>query len=291
MAGNGEGKGDGNPVKLDMGGAWNDAMALLSANFGVIATVVGLFYFLPQFAVALLAPEMSQTATTDLPPDASPEMVMEALNATFQEAYADNWPYLLLTVIFGYVGALAVLALLRRGGNPTVGEALKAGIFGAPSYFATQVLFAIGAGLAIGLPVALVAAFAPVAAAVLAFLLVVVLVYAAFKLILIPAVIGIEGALNPIAIIARSWRLTKGNTLRLFVFLLLLFIVITIITVIVSLVFGLVFAAMGDEVARIGSGFVGALANAATGAIYLTVLAAIHRQLSGGGSEVAETFE
>jgi hypothetical protein len=281
----------GNPNKLDMGRAWNEAMALLSANFGVIATVVGLFYFLPQFAVTLLAPEMATSGTTDIPADASPEVVMEALNAAFQEAYSDSWPYILLTVICGYVGALSVLALLQRGGNPTVGEALKAGVIGAPSYLATQILFAIGAGLAIVLPVVLVSAFAPIVAVVLALLLVVALIYAAFKLILIPAVIGIEGTLNPFSIIARSWRLTKGNTLRIFVFLFLLFIVITIITVIVTLVFTLVFTAMGEEVARIGTGFVGALANAVTGGIFLVVLAAIHRQLSGGGEEAARTFE
>ena len=281
----------GNPIKLDMGRAWNEAMALLSANFGVIATVVGLFYFLPQFAVTLLAPEMATNSTADIPSDASPDVVIEALNTAFQEAYSESWPYILLTVVFGYVGALSVLALLQRGGNPTVGEALKAGVIGAPSYFATQILFAICAGLAIVLPVALVLAISPAVAAVLALVLVVALIYAAFKLILIPAVIGIEGALNPFAIIARSWRLTKGNTLRIFVFLFLLFIVITIVTVIVTLVLTLVFAAMGDEVARIGSGFVGALANAATGAIFLTVLAAIHRQLSGGGEEAARTFE
>ncbi|KPP88937.1 hypothetical protein SAMN04515621_2789 [Erythrobacter sp. HL-111] len=274
-----------------MGKAWNDAMALLSANFGVIATVVGLFYFLPQFAVAILAPGTMEQGEVDLPDDATPEMVIEAMSAAFQEAYTENWPFLLLTVLLGYVGALAVLALLRRGGNPTVGEALRAGAIGTPSYFATQILFAIGAGLVFGLPVALVAAVAPIGAAFLALLLLVVLVYAAFKLILVPAVIGIESELNPFAVIARSWRLTKGNTLRIFVFLVLLFIVITLITVIVTLVFTLVFSAMGDEVERIGNGFVGALANAATGAIFLTVLAAIHRQLSGDGERVAETFE
>jgi hypothetical protein len=274
-----------------MGKAWNDATALLSANFGVIATVVGLFYFLPQFAVSILAPEIEQAGAADLPDDASPEMVMEALTAGIQEAYAQNWPFLLLTILLGYVGAVAVLALLRRGGNPTVGEALKAGLIGAPSYFATQVLFAIAAGLFIGLPVALVAAFAPIGAVFLALLLLVVLVYAAFKLILVPAVIGIEGDLNPFAVIARSWRLTKGNTLRIFVFLILLFIVITIVTVIVTLVVGLVFSAVGGDVERIGGGFVGALANAVTGAIFLTVLAAIHRQLSGAGEEAARTFE
>jgi len=277
--------------KLDLGKAWNDAMALLSANFGVIATVVGLFYFLPQFAVAILAPGTMEQGEVDLPDDATPEMVIEAMSAAFQEAYTENWPFLLLTVLLGYVGALAVLALLRRGGNPTVGEALRAGAIGTPSYFATQILFAIGAGLVFGLPVALVAAVAPIGAAFLALLLLVVLVYAAFKLILVPAVIGIESELNPFAVIARSWRLTKGNTLRIFVFLVLLFIVITLITVIVTLVFTLVFSAMGDEVERIGNGFVGALANAATGAIFLTVLAAIHRQLSGDGERVAETFE
>ncbi|NBC87978.1 MAG: hypothetical protein GVX90_00490, partial [Alphaproteobacteria bacterium] len=165
------------------------------------------------------------------------------------------------------------------------------GVTGAPSYFATQVLFAIAAGLVIGLPVALVAALAPIAAVLLGLLLLVVLLYAAFKLLLIPAIIGIEGAFNPLAIIARSWRLTKGNTLRIFVFLVLLFLVITIITIIVTLILGLVFAAMGDDIARIGNGFVGALANAATGAIYLTVLASIHRQLTGGGEDVVRTFE
>ena len=181
--GNDGSNGGGNPIKLDMGNAWNEAMALLSANFGVIATVVGLFYFLPQFAVALLFPESNAAASPDLPADASPEMVMEALNQTFQQAYADNWAFLLLTVILGYVGALAVLALLRRDGNPTVGDALKAGVTGAPSYFATQVLFAIAAGLVIGLPVALVAALAPIAAVLLGLLLLVVLLYAAFKLL------------------------------------------------------------------------------------------------------------
>ena len=79
--------------------------------------------------------------------------------------------------------------------------------------------------------------------------------------------------------------------MRIFVFLVLLFLVITIITIIVTLILGLVFAAMGDDIARIGNGFVGALANAATGAIYLTVLASIHRQLTGGGEDVVRTFE
>ncbi|QIQ86986.1 hypothetical protein [Erythrobacter sp.] len=283
--------GAGQPMKLDMGRAWNDAMGLLSANFAVIATVLGLFYFLPQFAIALFAPDASATAAPDLPPDASPEMVMEALNETFSAAYADIWPYILLTAVLGYVGALAVLALLRREGNPTVGEALKAGIIGTPSYFATQLLFGLGAGLFIVLPVALVGAIAPIAAVLVGLLLVVVLVYAAFKLLLVPAVIGIEGDLNPFAVMARSWRLTKGNTLRIFTFVVLLFVVLIIVTIIVSLVAGLIFAAMGDEAVRIGGGFISALTNAAVGAIYLTVIAAIHRQLSGDRERVIETFE
>jgi len=279
-------------MKLDMGKAWSDAMELLSANFGMIATIVGLFYFLPQFALALLLPGTADPAGGDIPADASPDAAMEAMMAAMQQQYAQNWPFLLLIVLLGYVGAIAVLALLSDRGNPTVGEALKAGIMGTPSYFATQVLFVLAMSLVIGVPLGLVAAFTPTVVAVLVgFALFAFAIYAAFKLLMAPAIIAIEGVLNPVTAMVRSWKMTRGSTLRLFVFLVLLFLTIAIISLIIALVAGLVFSAMGDTVARIGTALVSSITNAAVGGLYLTVLAAIHRQLSGDSGRLARTFE
>src|SRR3546814_10348254 len=62
--------------------------------------------------------------------------------------------------------------------------------------------------------------------------------------------------LNPVAILARSWRLTKGNSLRLAVFYVLLIIAIGVVAILVTLVSGLVFAALGGEAETIGNGVV-----------------------------------
>jgi hypothetical protein len=279
-------------VKLDMGKAWSEGTALLSANFGLVATVVGLFYFLPTFAIAILFPDIANPAMPEPAPGSDPTAAFETMLAALQEQYARSWPFFLFTVIAQYIGALSVLALFTERRNPTVGEALGAGFRGAPTYFATQILL----GLALGLVAVLLGAAAffisPFLGAVVIFLLVILAAYASIKLILVPAIIAMEGELNPITVMRRSWSMTKRNSLLIFLFLVVLTLTIGLLALVVGLVFGLVFAAFGEPVASIGAGFVDAVVNAVIGAIFLAVLAGIYRQLSGGGSkdEVA-TFE
>lgn len=281
-------------AKLDMGKAWTQTTALIGANKDTLSALAGLFFFLPSFGAALFLPE----TTTTIPAggqrqSGDPQVAMQQALDQISALYADNWPVLLAVSIAGFIGSMSLLALLSDRGHPTVGEALGKGIRSIPAYIAAQLLSALAAGLALGLPFGVVTAFAPPpVAAVVALLLIVAIAYAAIKFSLIAPVIAIDGERNPMAAIARSWRLTKGNSLRIFAFFVLLFVVIVIIGVLVQGILTLLLSAAGGEVARIGIAAVSALVNAMITVIFLVVLAAIHRQLAGAAPErLSETFE
>jgi membrane-anchored glycerophosphoryl diester phosphodiesterase (GDPDase) len=174
-----------------------------------------------------------------------------------------------------------------------VGEALGKGIRAIPSYIAAQILSALAAGLVIGLPLGLLSALAPPAVVAFAALALVVLaIYLVIKFSLIAPVIAIDEVRNPFTAIGRSWQLTKGNSARILVFMFLLFVVVVIIGALVQGILTLILSAVGGEVARIGTGVVGALVNTVMSVILFVVLAAIHRQLGGATPErLAETFE
>lgn len=279
--------------KLDMGKAWTQTTALIGANKDTISAIAGLFIFLPSFAAALFVPEIANPPQPAPQPGADPQVAMQAALDQLTAMYADNWVLFLAITIAGFVGSMSLLALLTDRGNPTVGEALGKGLKSIPSYIAAQILSGLAAGLVIGLPLGLVGAFAPPAVTVLVGLLLVVLaIYLVVKFSLIAPVIAIDEVRNPFTAIARSWQLTKGNSLRIFAFLVLLFVVIVIIGALVQGVLTLILSAFGGAVASIGTGIVGALVNAVVTVIFLVVIAAVHRQLAGASPErLAETFE
>lgn len=281
-------------TKLDMGVAWTTATGLIGANKDTISAIAGLFFFLPSLAAALFLPEETRTATIGpAGGNQDPAVAMQAALDQITALYADNWPVLLAVSIAGFIGSLSLLALLSDRGHPTVGEALRTGIKAIPSYIAAQLLSALAAGLVIGVPLGLLAAIAPppvVAFAVLALMIVAVYVFVKFSLI--SPVIAIEELRNPLSAIARSWRLTKGNSLRIFAFFVLLFITVVIIGALVQGILTLILSAIGGAVATIGTGLVSAAVNTVMSVIFLVVLAAIHRQLAGATPErLAETFE
>ncbi len=207
--------------------------------------------------------------------------------------YADNWPVLLAISIAGFIGSLSLLALLTDKGRPTVGEALGQGIRSIPTYIAAQIISALAAGVVVGLPLGLMAALAPPAVTATAGLaLIVLVIYLFVKFSLIAPVIAIDQERNPIAAMTRSWRLTKGNSVRIFAFIVLLFAVIVIIGALVQGVLTLILSAIGGQVEAIGVALVSALVNTVMTVIFLVVIASIHRQLSGGTPEkIAEAFE
>lgn len=278
-------------TKLDMGKAWTQATALIGANKDTVGALAGLFFFLPALAAALFIPEA--TAIVPAGGNQDPQMAMQEAVDQMTALYADNWPVLLAVSIAGFVGSLSLLALLTDRGNPTVGEALGTGMRSVLSYIAAQLLSAVAAGMAVGLPLGLLAAFAPPAMVAVAMLaLIVVAIYMLVKFSLIAPVIAIDGVRNPVTAITRSWQLTKGNSLRVFAFFMLLFVTVVIIGALVQGILTLVLSAIGGTIASVGTAIVSAGVNTVMSVILLIVLAAIHRQLGGAAPErLAEAFE
>jgi hypothetical protein len=279
--------------KLDMGAAWSGATALIAQNKDTVGAIAGLFFFLPYLTVGLLAPDLADPEPVEVAPGASPDAAMQAVMEQFSQTYADNWPLFLIATVVQFIGSLALLALLSNRDRPSVGEAIKRGFGAAPSYFAAQLLTALLAGVIIGVPLGIsVAVGAGMVTAVLLPLLLLVAIYIFVKFALLAPVMAIEGLRNPIAAMQRSWRLTKGNSFRIVLFLALLFLTIGIIAILFSLVMGLVFALFDETAATIGNALVSSLVNTLFAVVGLLVLASVHQQLAGpSGEQLAATFE
>jgi len=277
--------------KLDMGRAWTQATGLMGSNRDTISAIAGLFFFLPALASALLLPGLSNPPQPA--PGADPETAFRVMADQIAATYAANWPLILTLGVVQLIGSMSLFALLTDRGNPTVGEALRTGARSLPSYLAAQIVTVLGGSLAIGIPIGVLSAFGGAGVAVLALLIAAVLiVYVMVKLSLTAPVIAIEGQLNPLAALARSWQLTKGNSLVIFFFILLLAVVLGVIALIVAGLLGLVFSAMGGTVALIGTGVVDAATNALFTTVFLAVTVAIYRQLAGAAPErEAEVFD
>jgi membrane-anchored glycerophosphoryl diester phosphodiesterase (GDPDase) len=278
--------------KLDMGLAWTQATGWIGSNRDTIGAIAGLFFFLPALALALFAPELVSPQPA-APAGADPEVAMQAMMNQITQAYTDNWLIFAVITIVQFLGSLALLALLTDRGRPTVREALMIGLASMLPYLAAQMMSTLGIALMIGIPLGLIAAAgSPVAAVLAGFVLVLIGLYVFVKFTLTAPVMAIEGERNPVKALMRSWRLTKGNSFRIALFLLLLFFTIGIIAALVTGVLGLALSALGTQIATIGNGVVSAIVNSGLGVLFLLVIGAVHRQLAGQSPEgLAATFE
>lgn len=273
-----------------MSDAWRDATSMMSGNREVLLIVAGLFFFLPSLIVNFVTGDNQNVAV------ATPEQAEAAVAAT----YAQWWWLLGLISLVGVVGSLSLLALLRDHDRPTVGEAIGAGLAGLLPAVGTYLLMTLGAILILVLSFAVlgpmfgvdsasptVAQLVPIAT--ITFLL---MIYPLVKFSLATPVIAIDKVRNPFAILARSWRLTKGNSFRLFLFYCLLFVVYLVIAMVVSMIVGVFNIAAGPGAGLIVSSLIFGALSAASSVVTVAVIAAAHRQLAGpSAAAVGQTFE
>jgi len=276
-------------MKFDMGRAWSDAMALLKGNRDVVLIVAAVFFFLPYLALMLLLPDFA--ASLAAPPASDPSDPTAGLRE-MTRIYSEIWWALLLLIVIQAVGMLGLLALLTDRGRPTVAEALKTGAICLIPYLLAQILISILCVCIVLVPVIGATLGGVAAGLLLGIVALVAFAYLMTKLSLTSPVIAIERVLNPIAALQRSWQLTKGNSVRLFLFYVLLVVALLVLSIVVGLVVALVGVVGGEEGGLIVMGVLNGLFNMAFVVIFLAVLAAVHRQLAGPSAEsIGETFE
>ena len=270
-------------TKLDSNTAWKEASGIVAANRDVLFALGGVFLIIPSLALAVILGE----------PEVQPGDKPDQMFAAMSDFYARGWWLILLSTLVQVVGILAILTLMRDRTRPTVAEAIRAGATGALSYLAAQLLLGLGFGLVGGVLIGIGGAISPAFAGVVVILLFCALIYVGVRSSLAAPLVAVEGMRNPLAILHRSWQLTRGNFWRIFGFLLLLFVLFLVVVAILMLIVGVILAiATSGETQRVLAAVVSGTLTA-IGVIYLIgVIAAIHRQLAGPhAADLATTFE
>jgi len=273
-------------MRFDSNSAWREASLSVSANREVLAAVAGVFFLLPGLVSIIFLSDFQADLLANLSNRAGAEKMLEGMSGPMIG-------FGLISFALQSVGYLALLALLTDKTRPTVGEALRLAIRALPTVLGATLLFFAGYMSAVLVLAVLGAGLAKasglgaiVALAVLA--LIAGVVYAAIRFLLILPVVVIERVFNPVTALARSWRLTKGNSLRLFAFFLLLTIVYFVIIMVVTMIvmaLAVAIAGQGKLSMLIGGVFSGVV-GAAASVLLTAILAAIHRQLAGPSPDV-----
>ena len=177
-------------MKRSLVGTLGHAWRMAQGDRVILASIAGLFLFLPLFALNLLVPAMPALAVSEGMSEAQQRLLAEVI-ANWVLAYG-HWYG--LAGLLAQFGQLAVLTLYLEGGRPTVGEALQRAV--------RRFLVFLVASVIVGVPLTL------------GMWLVVLLIPALFlagRLMLTGPVVAAERPIGPLAAIARSWRLSRGH--------------------------------------------------------------------------------
>jgi hypothetical protein len=291
-------------MRFDSTRAWNEATGWIRANLNVLTPLAGIFLLIPALGMNWFTTDLQlamQQATAAVTPG---EMPTEVLGLT-----AKLVGIALAMGIFQSIGTMAMLALYSDQARPTVGEALALALRCLPTSIGAMLVLLV-AGMIAGIPVLLVIGLVaallgtlagPVVVALVPLLFIAVILVVVVRFIVLSPAIVIDGNMNPIAAIARSWNLTKGNTLPLAFFLFLLTVAYLVIFFAAQALIGLALGVgmMSDAVqlanagtgAQIAIGLVLGALGALASLIWTGLTGAIHSQLSGTGSgKLSDTF-
>jgi membrane-anchored glycerophosphoryl diester phosphodiesterase (GDPDase) len=283
-------------MKFDGNRAWNDAVRAVSANREVLLVLAGVFFFLPGLAAALfLAGYQTEMADSVAAMMATPKNA--AVVARMMHAYGAIAPYVIMLLLVQTLGYMAMLALLTDRRRPTVGEAMAMGARGMPALIGAILIFFLAYVLA-SLPMGLIlmacvaALGSQVGAAIGITIDMVALVVVVIRLSLTLPVIVMDGLHRPFAALQRSWQITRGNTLRLWGFYMMLALAYIVITLALSALLSLLSAVTGtgEGFALLSGGVSGAI-GAVTSVVLTAILATVHRQLADPShGAISQTF-
>ena len=253
--------------KLSISKAWDESRQVLARDGGLLATVALALIVLPGVVAGMLNPQPAQGQMPEL-----------------------GWPTLVtaLSFLLGLVGQIALIRL-AIGSRLTVGEAIGHGVRRALPYIAATLLWVAPFLIVIALVVG--ANYVPgqvsPGGAGLVLLIALVMLVLAIRMLMTAPVASAETS-GPIAIIRRSWDLTRGNWWRLFAFFLLFLIAVVIVMLAVGAILGVVSTVVFGDIEPMSVGallvaLVTQVAAAAITVVFIVMLARIYVQLAGEG--------
>lgn len=249
--------------KLDLSACWNDVMQLFRQNRELLLSVAGVFILLPSLAFAYFVPQPVTPEGADF----------TELAETMRQFYVNNIFWIALVGLANGFATLAMLVLMLDRDRPSVGHALRRALALLLPYYAMGILSSIAVFLGS-----------------LAFVLPGIYIF--IKLVIAGPVMVAERIASPVAALRRSWRLTKGNSGRVLLFVVIIaitafFVYLTSVTV-VGLVIRL---AVSAELADTLTTLIDSVLSMVLTVLMVCVYAAIYRQLANPDAEaVAREF-
>lgn len=258
--------------KVSISRAWDESKRIIADNGSLLVTVALALFVLPGVVSDVVSPAAA--------PGEFPKF--------------GYWTVIsAIAVLIALVGQLAVIRL-ALGSRQTVGEAIGHGARRALPYIAASILWifpfaVVGTFLARGLmgePDNLSGG-----AAIGLLLLIALMLFVAIRMLMTAPVASSENV-GPLAILRRSWDLTRGNWLRLFGFFLIFLIAVLILMAAVGAVVGVLAAAVFGKLEPMTVGallvsLVSQIVGAAMSVVFMVMLARIYVQLAGAGEAEA----
>jgi len=260
-------------ASLSITKAWNETTSFFAREFQLVLPIAFLLTALPAAALQWAMP------------------VMEPGPPNLARWLEDVRPFLLfipVIAIVGMIGSIAITYLAIRPGA-SVGEALQVGLRRFFPLFLSGLLVALALA-AVFVPLMLLAVPTPEGSGAGLFLLLILLYAVAgialFVRLMLTTAIAAAERVGPVAIIARSWALTRGWFWKLLGFIILFGIAAVVALLVVSLLFGIVIALVsGPPVPGSGAAFAVMLLSAAFQAVvstlYVIMAGRLYVQLSG----------
>lgn len=275
----------GSPARrVDLNAIWARSVVLMRDNIQLLAVLGGVFILLPSAAVYLVLPPSAelQGPLEVMTDPASSEAAILAASEAVSEIMQPFIGWILLLSALQHVGYGALMALLGPA-RPTVGQAIGRGLKAIiPLGLA---MFAFAAGWLLVLFV-LGLALSPLGEAASALVGTIggflIGLFLAARLSLTLPVMTIEETYNPLAALARSWKLTAASRRRVFAFWLLIFLAYSVIFILVSGLGGLLAAlAPSAQSGGLILGLITGCFGLASGIVICACAAAMLAQLGG----------
>jgi hypothetical protein len=245
-------------MKLNLGTAWTDAVALLRGQTEILVVLAGTFLLLPALVQGFFMP-FQQSGSRDL------AVMVAELRAYFGQ-------YGVWLILFGLISALGQVAILRillDRARPTVAQALGDAVRLLPWFYLANIVTS-----------------AIVFLGMLAF--VIPGLYILGRTALTGVAVAGEMRRNPIDAVRRSFELTNGNGWAMFFLVAIIFVTGFIVTAALGSVVGVIAALLSSPtLAAFITAFIDSLMGAVLGLLMLLIYVAAYRQL-GGESGSAE---